>query len=73
MAAPPARQLALPGLGESAELVAARARLGELRAAWLAVAHLRESDERERLQPLYFAAVIAVDRLESGPKFWHRG
>lgn len=54
------------------ELEAARARLDAVRGEWEAVKHLRDSDERERLQPLYFAAIIDVDRLESGPKWWHR-
>lgn len=66
-----AQQMALPGLGQPDPLAEAREELRQLRAAWEAVAHLAESAERSRLQPRYFAAVIKVDRLESGAKWWH--
>ena len=65
------QQLALPGLAPPDPLAAARAEADRLGAAWLAVAGIADSAERERLQPLYTAALILVDRLESGPKWWH--
>lgn len=66
-----AAQPGLPGFDAPDPLAEAREELRRLRSAWEAVAHLPDSEERERLQPLYFAAVIAVDRLESGKKWWH--
>ena len=67
-----AEQPGLPGFDPPGPLAESRENLRRLRAAWEAVAHLPDSEERERLQPLYFKAVIELDRLESGPKWWHR-
>jgi hypothetical protein len=64
-------QLALPGFAAPDPLAEARAELREVRAAWEKVSHIADSEERSRLQPLYFAALIRVDRLESGRKWWH--
>lgn len=69
--APHGTQLVLPGLGESEELTKVRAAAARIGAAWKAVAHLRESEERERLQPLYFTALKRVERLTLGPCWWH--
>jgi hypothetical protein len=66
------QQLALPGLGEPDPLAEAREELRRVRAAWEAVAHIAESEERSRLQPRYREAIIRVDRLEHGPAWWHR-
>lgn len=64
-------QLALPGLAPPDALTVARAEYARLYAEWLAVAHLAESDERSRLQPLVGKAFVLVDRLENGPAWWH--
>lgn len=63
-------QLALPGLDP---LTAAREERDRLCAAWEAVAGLPDSDERRRLQPLYWEAMKAVERLELGYCWWHGG
>lgn len=66
-----AAQLALPGLDAPDELAAALAERDRLGAAWLAVAHLRDSEERSRLQPLYCVALKRVEALTLGPCWWH--
>lgn len=69
-----AQQLSLPGLGPAVDpLVLARAECAQLEAAWKAVAGILDSPERSRLQPLYFAALINVERLTMGPQWWHPG
>jgi hypothetical protein len=68
------QQLALPGLAPPPPpdpLTKARAEAARLSVAWHAVAGILDSAERTRLQPLYFAALILVDKLESGAKWWH--
>jgi hypothetical protein len=65
-------QLTLPGMAPArSALDEAREELARVRAQWEAVAHLAESAERSRLQPLYRDAIVAVDRLEHGPAWWH--
>ena len=64
-------QLALPGFTTPDPVAEARAEYERLYALWHAVAHLRDSEERERLQPLVRDAYIAWDRLKDGKKWWH--
>jgi hypothetical protein len=65
-------QLTLPGMTPArSALDEAREELARVRREWEAVAHIAESAERSRLQPLYRAAIIAVDRLEHGVAWWH--
>lgn len=65
-------QLVLPGLDPPDELAEARADLARVQAAWRAVAHIAESEERSRLQPVYFAALRRVEVLELGyVSWWH--
>lgn len=64
-------QLVLPGIDPPDALAAARADLARVRAAWEAVAHLRDSPERIALQPRYFAALVRVEKLTLGDCWWH--
>lgn len=65
-------QIALPGLEPDDPLTQARTEAARLQAEWQAVCHIAESEERTRLQPLLRAALVRVDLLVSGPKWWHK-
>lgn len=71
-------QMALPGFApvevddpQPDPLTEARAEAARLHAEWLAVCHIADSDERTRLQPLLRAALVRVDLLVNGPRWYH--
>ena len=50
-----------------------RDELEELRERYFAVKHIQDSAERKRLQPLYFAALMAAEVAEFGVRpWWHK-